>query len=169
MAGEATPTDGRFRRGVYVMLIVLGLFAAGGLIAARQASEDVVSANQAVTRAEAEAAAARKQVALLIEGQRKAATRDEQARAERKVLEQLLVRLLADSDDEQIAEAFRDFARKSEAQRPARAPEPAARPTAAASPRPRPTSAPSPRPSPSPEPTCRVPAPPPLTGCLIRP
>lgn len=169
MTGEATPTDGRFRRGVYVMLVVLGMLAAGGLINARSANTELGDARDAARAAKFDAAIAREQLNALKAGQaeesRKAAEREARAVAQRQAadakldaLERFTAALLAASGTTEQRRAYAVIVASP-------GPSPAPR-SSGAGPSPRPSSTASPRPSPSA--SCRVYSP--VTGrCVVLP
>lgn len=104
-----TPNDGQFRRGLYVMLIVLGILAASSLIYARNARTDVLTAQ-------------RQNEILLMQLQRNdedARVRAQAATAERATQSQKLdalqgfvAALLANSSDPAIKAAVQDAVKK---------------------------------------------------------
>lgn len=155
MTGEATPTDGRFRRGVYVMLVVIGLLAAGGLIDARRNAPELTAAKDAARAASKDAAEARRQQA---EESRKAAEREARAVQQRQdadakldALERFTAALLAASG---TPEQRRAYAVIITSPAPSGSPAPAGSPRSSPPPSPRASSSSSPRPSPSA--ACRV-------------
>lgn len=172
-----TPTDGAFRRGLFVMLLVLGMFAAFGYIEAKQA-RDESNRRQAL-------------IEKLLEGQAAERVADEAragaASAERKrlearsaALERLLLGIIAAESDPEQRAALEDFARESgipvptvpgtspapvsgssSADPPTDTPDSTEGGSGARSPAPAPSRRPTPRPSPAPEP-----APRPLPGVV---
>jgi flagellar basal body-associated protein FliL len=169
---KSVERDGKFRRSLFVMLVTLGLLAAGSLIYARATMQDARAARDAQERAEdqvKELLAA--QVVLLrrLEDLDKQADADDKtAREEREelsqriqALERFLLLLLAQSDDPRIRTAAAEIQTGGNP-----TPRPSSGSTASPRPTPRPTS--TPRPTPSPSPTRRCLAHSPLTGeCLV--
>lgn len=113
---QPTPTDPAFRRALFVMLLVLGLFAAATYLDGRDSKQDARDARN-------EAREAREQTDTLIAGQekarRQAAENEAKAEAERqalagrsRALEQLVIALLANEDDPEVRATFEEFARE---------------------------------------------------------
>ena len=154
--------EGRWR-GVYVMFIVLGVFAAGGYFDAREAREELREQKRATIRAE-------KTAEILAENQDKLLVASEKASKEREALsrrslalERLLLRSLSSTSDPELADAFADFQREMEQERssrPSPSPQAQPRPSSAPNPSPRPPASPQPSPtpaaSPSPQPAVCV-------------
>lgn len=177
-----TPTDPKFRRALYIMLLVVGVLAASSLIQSRTNQADLQTARKAQVTAE-------RRVAELLEAQKQAddaaVVRSEKASKERAelaarsaALERLLISILANSNDPVLRKAFEDFAKANgidtkvlvvPSSRTTPSPSRTTSPAPSARPSSRPTSQPTPRPTQSPPPnTTTIPLPGPLPPACVR-
>lgn len=125
-----TPTDGAFRRGIYVMLLVLGMFAAFGYIEAKQARDE--SANRQVLIEEL----LKNQEADRLAAERRAAVAsEERGRLEQRSagLEKLLLGIIAAESDPEQRAALEEFAEQNGLPVPSLPPDPPARRSGASS------------------------------------
>jgi hypothetical protein len=98
-----TPTDDRFRRGLYVFLVVLGLIAAASFVESRQANDEAAAARLSAMAAEGQRDELQRQLNQIIAGEERDARRD-------RALERLLVGLLSRSEDPVVRDTFRELA-----------------------------------------------------------
>ncbi len=101
----STPTDGKFRRGLYVYLLVLGLLTAFALISSRQARDDVAAARAGEATAQMQRDELEQQLEKVLANQ-------EERRVSDEAIRELFVALLAQSEDPEVREAFREVARQ---------------------------------------------------------
>jgi hypothetical protein len=163
---KLSPSDKKFRRGLYVMLVVLGLLAAGGVLYGKQAHNDAMSAQASAKKADIKNNELLKQLANLLQQMKEAsvdaanrsaaaAKQREELLARQQALERFILEILANSSDPATQKAAREFLDEN---KPTPTASPSTTPRAepsrpSYSPSPGPTASSSATPGPTPTPT----------------